>query len=375
MKLQSIEQYQLKDQKVLLRLDLNVPIKTGSIIDDSRIVAILPTIKYLIKQQAKITIITHLGRPQGKFIQALSLKPIAEYLERALKLAIVLAPTPQAIKYSHKITLLENIRFFQGEETNDEKLALKLVKDCDYFVMEAFASAHRQHASVSGCAKLAPISLAGPLVIQELEQISKAMHNPNTPTLAIIGGAKISTKLPIIAKLLSQFDQTIIGGGMANTFLAAKGYQVGKSLMEHKWIAAAKQLIQEHPDKIVLPLDHALENNQYASIEAIHENDIIGDVGPKTIQHYVQIIKSAKSIIWNGPIGIFEQEAFSLGTKAIAKAIAAQNNYSIIGGGDTIAAINKFQCKNFSYISTGGGAFLALLENKPLPGLIHLKQN
>ncbi len=378
----SIEQYELTNKRILLREDFNVPIVNGKITDLTRIKAALPTIEYLIAKKAKIGIISHLGRPKNySFDNNFSLGNICDALSKLLNLPVKLIPndfnTPLSSEY---ISIFENIRFLKGETNNDEALAKKMAAACDIFIMDAFGCSHRAHASTNGIAKFVPIAIAGPLLKKEINSIKKFISTPKRPILAIIGGAKISSKLPLLTKLIKSVDKLIIGGGMANTCLKAMEMEIGKSLYESDTVTSAKTLLETNKEKILLPIDAVVSKNlnenhdvRTIALTEMQPDDIIGDIGTNTIKSYNEAIQNAGTIIWNGPVGIFEMETFENGTKEIALAIANSNGYSIAGGGDTISAINKFAVtQKISYISTGGGAFLALLQNKELPGVTYL---
>ncbi|NQY41842.1 MAG: phosphoglycerate kinase [Legionellales bacterium] len=385
MNFSSIDQYNLTNKKVIVREDFNVPIVNGDITDLTRIEVALPTIKSLISKKAKIGIISHLGRPKNNtFEQELSLAPVcnvlAKLLEHPVKLISNDFSEPLSSEY---ISIFENIRFLEGETTNDEQLAKKMASFCDFFVMDAFGCSHRAHASTNGIAKFSPISVAGPLLIKEISSIKNAISSPKKPVLAIVGGAKISSKLPLLTELIKYVDKLIIGGGMANTCLKAQELEIGKSLYESTIVATAKTLLDTNKEKIILPVDavvaknlHEPDNTRITSFDQMQPDDIIGDIGPNTIELYRETILEAKTIIWNGPVGIFEIDTFQNGTKNLAIDIANSKSYSIAGGGDTISSINKFDVtQKISYISTGGGAFLCLLQNKELPGVTYLAKS
>lgn len=376
------ENEHFENKRVLLLEDFNVPFNDDrTITDNSRILAAIPTLKHLIKCKAKIGVMSHLGRPNGvdnKF----SLDIIATELEKILQFPVKLVSNDfTALLSSSHITLFENVRFLEGETTNDSELAKRMAKICDIFVMDAFATSHREHASTCGVAEKAPLAIAGPLLEKEISNIKKATDSPEKPLLAIIGGAKISSKLPLLTKLVNKVDHVIIGGGMANTCLKAMGYEIGNSLYEQSMVASSKTLIETNQDKIILPSDVLVTKNLNLDSETaikplkdIATDDVIADIGNRTSIAYQEIINNAKTIIWNGPVGIFEMSPFMHGTKDIANAVANSHGFSIAGGGDTIAAINKFNiADNISYISTGGGAFLDFLQNQNLPGLLNLK--
>jgi phosphoglycerate kinase len=362
--------------------------KNFEITDNTRITATLPTLKHVINAGAKIILVSHLGRPEeGKYDEMFSLAPVAKLLSSQLGFEVPLIKNwIDGIEMSnYQVVLCENVRFEKGEIDNDEELSRKMARLCQVYVNDAFATAHRAQASTHGIAKYAAISAAGPLLINELKALTKALRKPAKPIVAIIGGAKVSTKLTIIKKLLEKIDTLILGGGIVNTFLNAAGYEIGKSLYEKDLVKTSKELIEQAKKNncnILLP-DDVLTGNKFEenstyeirSISDINKNDIIMDVGPKTIKKLNAIIKEAKTIVWNGPLGVFEFEKFSNGTKALAQEIIKSDAYSIAGGGDTIAAITKFNVKkDISYISTGGGAFLEFLEGKKLPAIEILEE-
>ena len=373
----------LSDKTVLIREDYNVPMKNFEITDNTRITATLPTLKHVINAGAKLILVSHLGRPEeGKYDEIFSLAPVAKLLSSQLGFEVPLIKNwIDGIDMSnYQVVLCENVRFEKGEIDNDEELSRKMAQLCQIYVNDAFATAHRAQASTHGIAKYAAISAAGPLLISELKALTKALRKPAKPIVAIIGGAKVSTKLTIIKKLLEKIDTLILGGGIVNTFLNAASYEIGKSLYEKDLVETSKELIEQAKKNncnILLP-DDVLTGNKFEenataeirSISSIDKNDIIMDIGPKTIKKLNAIIKEAKTIVWNGPLGVFEFEKFSNGTKTLAQEIAKSDAYSIAGGGDTIAAITKFNVKkDISYISTGGGAFLEFLEGKKLPAI------
>ena len=378
----------LAGKRVLIREDFNVPMNKTGISNDARIKAALPTIQLAIEKGASVILVSHLGRPiEGQTNPALSLKPVAERLQTLLDRpvrfvddwleGITIAPG--------EVVLCENVRFNMGEKANDETLSKKIAALCDIFVMDAFATAHRAQASTHGIACFAPIACAGPLLIQELDALSCATQNSKPPVLAIVGGAKISTKLNVLKLLCQQVDILIPGGGIANTFLASCGYPVGNSLFEKALLEDAETIqaiANDHQCTIAIPSDvvvaEALHEDAAAQtkpVNAVEAKDMILDIGPETSQAYVKLIKQANTIIWNGPVGVFEITSFSQGTQAIAKAIAEHSAFSIAGGGDTIAALEQFNvAEKMSYISTGGGAFLEFLEGKTLPAIEVLEQ-
>ena len=366
----------LSGKRVLIRQDLNVPIKNGEVSSDKRIIASLPSILYAINAGAKVMITSHLGRPNaGEFDKNFSLEPVANHLSELLSQPVKLESNwLDGVEIeAGEVILFENVRFNVGEKENDEALSKKMAALCDICVQDAFGTAHRAHASTYGVAKYAPIACAGPLLISELEALGQALDNPKRPLVAIVGGAKVSTKLTVLDALSKIVDQLVVGGGIANTFIAAQGHGVGQSLCEHDLIPTAKALM-DHCD-IPIPKDVVCgkEFSEFANAETksstnVSSDDMIFDLGPKSIDVLCEILQNAGTILWNGPVGVFEFNQFSKGTERIANAIAESEAFSIAGGGDTIAAIDKFKIENkISYISTGGGAFLEFLEGKQLP--------
>jgi 3-phosphoglycerate kinase len=379
----------LQGKRVLIREDYNVPLKDGKVVDDTRIRASLPTLNHTLKAGARIMVISHLGRPkEGVYDEKFSLAPVAVCLSGLLGRAVPLIKnwTGGVDLNQHDLVLCENVRFEKGEQGNDDDFARRMASLCNVYVNDAFATAHRPHASTYGVAKYAPVSCAGPLLITELKTLSAALYKPKRPLLAVAGGSKISTKLAILDSLLKKVDQLIVGGGIANTFLKAVGYNIGKSLFEPDLVAEAEKLIASANQRgaaIPLPTDAvcAKEFNENAAatikkLDAIENDDLIMDVGPETSSRYAGIIGGAATIVWNGPLGVFEFDQFSSGTRALADAIAQSSAYSIAGGGDTLSAIAKFGvAEHISYISTGGGAFLEFLEGKKLPAVQILEES
>jgi len=377
----------LSGKRVLIRQDLNVPVKNGKVTSDARIQASLPTIETALAAGAAVILLSHLGRPvEGHYDEEFSLKPVAEHLsgllgkpvrlERDWLDGISIAPG--------EVVLCENVRFNVGEEKNSDELGKKMAALCDVFVMDAFGTAHRAQASTHSVAKYAPIACAGPLLASELDALGKALETPVKPLVAIVGGSKVSTKLTVLKTLSEKVDQLIVGGGIANTFIAAAGFPVGKSLYEPDLIDQAKQLIEAAKQKgsiIPIPVDVvcAKEFSETAiatikKVADIEADDLIMDIGPETASQYAELLKSAGTIVWNGPVGVFEFDQFGNGTKSLATAIAESNAFSIAGGGDTLAAIDKYGINDkVSYASTGGGAFLEFLEGKELPAVSVLK--
>lgn len=378
----------LENKKVLIREDLNVPIKNGVITSDQRILAAIPTIKLALEKGAAVMLMSHLGRPtEGRPESNFSLQPVAEYLSLALnqKVHLITDWYDDIAVEKGEVILLENVRFNKGEKNNDDELAKRMAQLCDVFVMDAFGTAHRAHASTHGVAKFAPVACAGPLLAHELSSLAKGLENPVRPMLAIVGGSKVSTKLTVLESLLKQVDQLIVGGGIANTFIAAAGHAVGKSLCEPDLIDHAKKLItqaKQAGSEIPIPVDvvvaTAFSEDAQAiikKVDAVGSNEMILDIGPKTAALYAQMAKQAGTVIWNGPVGVFEFDQFGEGTRVLAHGIAESEAFSMAGGGDTLAAVDKYQIKDkLSYISTGGGAFLEFLEGKELPAVAILEQ-
>jgi len=384
----SMADLDLTNQRVLIREDLNVPVKEGHVTSAKRIQAALPTIQLALDKAAKVILLSHRGRPtEGKFDQEQSLQPIADYLRSQCNLKVRLEKDwLSGVEHNAgEIVLCENVRFQVGEKSNDDQLAKKMAGLCDVFVMDAFGTAHRAQASTHGVAKFAPIACAGPLLKKELDSLEKALAEPARPMVAIVGGSKVSTKLTVLETLLDKVDQLIVGGGIVNTFLAAIGKPVGKSLYEADLVGTAKSLLEQAAIKntqIPLPTDVvcAKEFSETAeatakSVDDVAEDDLILDIGPESSKQIAALMQDAGTIVWNGPVGVFEFEAFANGTEVMAKAIANSQAFSIAGGGDTLAAVDKFGLEEkISYISTGGGAFLEYLEGKKLPAVEILEQ-
>lgn len=378
----------LKGKRVLIREDLNVPIKSGEITSDIRIRAAIPTIKEALKAGAQVIIMSHLGRPEeGSHDEQFSLAPVARRLTELLKQEVpLITHWVNGFKLGDKpIVLLENVRFNKGEIDNDADLSQKMAHLCDVFVMDAFATSHRAEASTCGIIQYAPIACAGPLLVNELEALQKIMHNPKHPVVAIVGGSKVSTKLSLLDALVKKVDHLIIGGGIANTFIAAEGYTVGKSLFEPDLIDEAERLMVTAKDRgseIIVPTDVVVGEKMTADAESsvrlvsqVDDNEKIYDIGPDTVKQLASVIKKAKTILWNGPVGAFEIEQYSEGTREIAKAVAESKGFSVAGGGDTLAAIEAYHVADkIDYISTGGGAFLSFLEGKALPAIAALEE-
>ncbi|MFZ5561735.1 MAG: phosphoglycerate kinase [Pseudomonadota bacterium] len=382
----------LKGKRVLIREDLNVPVKNGRVGSDARIVASLPTIKLALEKGAAVMVCSHLGRPaEGEFSEENSLRPVAEYLSKALgrNVPLVKDYLGGVNVQPGDVVLFENVRFNKGEKKNADELAQKYAALCDVFVMDAFGTAHRAEGSTHGVARFAKVACAGPLLAAELEALEKALAKPVRPMVAIVAGSKVSTKLDVLTSLSTLCDQLIVGGGIANTFLAAAGYKVGKSLCEHDLIDTAKAIAAKV--SVPLPLDVVVAevtgpiDDFMAFVNAatpvvkdvkdVGEHDMILDVGPKTAAQFAELLKAAKTILWNGPVGVFEVDGFGKGTETLSHAIATSSAFSIAGGGDTLAAIDKYGVSDrISYISTGGGAFLEFVEGKTLPAVAALEE-
>lgn len=386
MQFKTLDQIAVDGRRVLLRTDLNVPVHDGRVSSDARIVAALPTIERLLGGGAGVLVMSHLGRPEpGRFSAEFSLAPVAERLGELLGREVELvADWVDGVEVAPgEIKLLENVRFLPGETENDETLARKMAALCDVFVMDAFASAHRAHASTEGVIRHAPEAVAGPLLAAEVEALDRALADPGRPMVAIVGGAKVSSKLGVLEALIEKVDQLIVGGGIANTFLAAAGYRVGRSLYEPDLVETAARLLEQAERKgasIPLPTDvltaerfHQEAHASLRDVRRVHDDEMILDIGPETAGRLVEIIRNAKTVLWNGPVGVFEFDAFRSGTQAVAHAVAACPGYTVAGGGDTIAAIEKFHVADrIDYISTAGGAFLEYVEGRPLPALVAL---
>lgn len=382
--MKTLDTLEIKGQKVLIRADLNVPVKDGAVASDLRIVASLPTIKMALEKGASVMVMSHLGRPtEGEPEAQYSLAPVATHMAKLLGQPVELITDyldqPPAVA-AGSVALLENVRFNNGEKSDDASLSKKYAALCDVFVMDAFGTAHRAQASTHGVAEHAAVACAGPLLSGELTALGKALDNPARPMVAVVGGSKVSTKLTVLESLSGIVDQLIVGGGIANTFIAAEGHAVGRSLYEGDLIEESKRLraaAQAKGGDIPVPVDVVcgaeFSETTPAVIKAVADvtdSEMIFDVGPQTAAQYAEILKNAGTIVWNGPVGVFEFPQFAEGTRVVGEAIAASSAFSIAGGGDTLAAVDQFGLTdNISYISTGGGAFLEFLEGKVLPAV------
>ncbi len=380
----TLKDIDVSGKKVIVREDFNVPIKDGLVIDDTRIIAALPTINYLLDQGAAVIILSHLGRPKGQRVDDFSLQPVAEYLGSLLKSRVsfisdcIGAEVMAEVKslQEGEVLVLENTRFHKEEEENDPDFSLELAGLADIFVSDAFGTAHRAHASNVGIAEYLP-TVAGFLIEKEIEYLGNAIENPERPFVAILGGAKVSGKIGVIDNLIDKVDQILIGGGMANTFFAAQGIKMGKSLVELDSLTTASALMKKAGDKLILPVDMVIAdkfaeeaNRIIQPVGNIPEEWMVMDIGPETLKLFDSFITNSATIVWNGPMGVFEFPAFADGTFGLAKLISESNALSIVGGGDSAAAINQAGLEDkISHISTGGGASLQMLEGTPLPGL------
>ena len=376
----------LRNQRVLIREDLNVPIEAGKISSTQRLEAALPTIRLARDAGARVMVISHLGRPkEGQFDEESSLAPVAAWLGEKLGTPVRLVRDylDGVEVAAGEVVVLENCRMNVGEGKDDEALSKKYAALCDIFVMDAFGTAHRAQASTHGVIKFAPIAAAGPLLSAELDALGKALENPKRPLLAIVAGSKVSTKLTLLKNLIGKVDQLIVGGGIANTFIAAEAHSVGNSLYEPDLLDAARQVMAQAKargaevpvpvDVVVAPEFSAHAPATIKAVDQVHDSELILDIGPRTAEQYAALIAKAGTVVWNGPVGVFEFDAFGRGTEALAKAIAASDAFSIAGGGDTLAAVDKYGVEDgISYISTGGGAFLEFLEGKELPAVTAL---
>jgi phosphoglycerate kinase len=378
----------LAGKRVLIREDLNVPVQKGVVTSDARIRAALPTLRLALDAGARVIILSHLGRPEeGKFDPELSLAPVAAKLSELLGRPVRLVKDwlDGVTVQPGTAVLCENVRFNKGEKQDAEALSRQMAALCDVFVMDAFGTAHRAEASTHGVAKFAPVACAGPLLVAELEALERALANPARPMVAIVAGSKVSTKLTVLESLIDKVDKLIVGGGIANTFLAATGVKIGKSLQEKDMLAIASRLLKharERGAEIPLPVDVVVAREFAATAHAdvrpvneVADDEMILDIGPDTAEQFAETLKSAGTVVWNGPVGVFEFDQFGEGTKAIADAIASSSAFSLAGGGDTLAAIEKYGVEDgISYVSTGGGAFLEFVEGKTLPAVAILEQ-
>jgi len=388
MKVLEMGKLDLAGKRVLIREDLNVPVSEGEVTSDARIRAALPTIRLAMDRGARVMLMSHLGRPEeGKFDPALSLEPVAKRLSDLLgqKVPLVSDWLDGVTVAPGQAVLCENVRFNKGEKKDNEELARKMAALCDVFVMDAFGTAHRAEASTHGVARFAPVACAGPLLVGELAALERALDKPARPLVAIVAGSKVSTKLTILEALLEKVDRLIVGGGIANTFLAATGVSVGKSLAEMEMLDTCRRLLaraRERGAEIPLPTDVVIATEFAATahadvrgIDDVHPGEMILDIGPDTCERLAALIAEAGTVLWNGPVGVFEFDQFGEGTRAIANAIASSKAFSLAGGGDTLAAIEKYGVEEgISYISTGGGAFLEFVEGKQLPAVVALEE-
>jgi phosphoglycerate kinase len=388
LKITKMSSLDLRGKRVLIREDLNVPIQGGSVSSDARIRAALPTIQAALTAKARVLIMSHLGRPEeGRFAEEFSLAPVAKRLAQLLGVPVALKKDwLDGVEVSPgEVVLLENVRFNKGEKKDADDLSRRMAALCDIYVMDAFGTAHRAEASTHGVAKYAPIVCAGPLLVSELSALETALEKPARPLLAIVAGSKVSTKLTVLESLLSKVDQLIVGGGITNTFLAALGFNVGKSLYEPNMLDICKRLLEQSKKRgivIPMPTDVVVATEFSAKAEAdvkdvrqVSADDMILDIGPDSAEAIAALVGSAGTILWNGPVGVFEFEQFGEGTRTLAMAIARSKAFSLAGGGDTLAAIEKYGIEDsISYISTGGGAFLEFVEGKKLPAVEILEQ-
>ncbi len=379
----------LAGKRILIREDFNVPIKDGKVASDKRIRASMPTIEHAMKAGGRVMLMSHLGRPtEGEYAEEFSMKPVADHLSQLLgtQVRLVKGYLDEAPAVNDgEVVMLENVRFNKGEKKNEESLSKQYAALCDIYVMDAFGTAHRAQASTHGAGKFAPLACAGPLLAGELDALGKALDNPKRPMAAIVGGSKVSTKLTVLDSLSKVVDQLIPGGGIANTFIAAAGYNVGKSLCETDLIPEAKRLMEAAKAKgreIPVPTDVVVGKEfseaaeaQVKKVDEVADDDMILDIGPETAARFADMMKAAGTVLWNGPVGVFEFDQFGEGTKLLGNAIADSQAFSIAGGGDTLAAVDKYGIADrVSYISTGGGAFLEFLEGKKLPAVAMLEE-
>ena len=384
MQIPLMQDLDLQGLRTMIRVDLNVPIEKGIITSEARIHAALPTIETALSKAAQVILLSHLGRPNPEALDgSFSLEPVARKLEELIgKPVCFLTDWIGGIpNITHELIVCENKRYLKGEQTNDESLSKQIANLCDVYVMDAFGASHRQHASTCGAVQYAKQACIGPLLSREIEYLTKALSEPDKPLVAIIGGAKVSSKLGAIESLSKICDHIIVGGGIANTFLMANGKETGKSLVEPEMVESATRILKLDGVNVPMPIDvmvaKELSNEAIAetkSIEEIESDDVILDIGPETAIIYKDIINEAKTIIWNGPLGVFEFDQFSKGTKSLAKAVEQNSGFKIVGGGDTVAVVEKYNiADSISYISTGGGAFLEFVKNGTLPSIEVLK--
>jgi phosphoglycerate kinase len=386
MTIRQMSEFTLRGKRVLMRQDFNVPLKDGRVASDARLLAALPGIRQALDAGARLMLMSHLGRPKAGAADAdnapFSLAPVALRLSQLLGREVPLIRNwlDGAAPREGEAVLFENVRFVKGEKDDDEALSRRMAALCDIYVMDAFATAHRAEASTHGVARFAPVACAGPLLAAELSALGKVLDRPARPLIAIVGGSKVSTKLLVLESLSARVDQLIVGGGIANTFLAAAGMPIGKSLAERELLDSARALLAKAP--IPLPVDVVVATELSATADAVvkavrdvAQEDMILDIGPRTAELFRGMLESAGTILWNGPVGVFEMEPFAAGTRAIAEAVAGSRAFSVAGGGDTLAALEKFGVSDsISYVSTGGGAFLELVEGKQLPAVAVLEQ-
>ncbi len=377
----------LQGRRVMIRADLNVPVKDGRVTSDARIVATLPTVEEALRKGAGVILLSHLGRPtEGVFAEEFSLRPVAEHLSVLLQRPVRLQRDwlDGVEVRPGEVVLCENVRFNKGEKKDNEELARRMAALCDVFVMDAFGTAHRAEASTHGVARFARIACAGPLLVQELAALTKALRSPKRPVVAIVGGSKVSTKLSVLESLVTRVDTLIVGGGIANTFIAAAGHPVGKSLHEPDLVAQARRLAAPGAGRARIPVPQdvvvATEVSEQAqavtrAVSEVRPDELILDIGPATAECYAAIVRDAGTVVWNGPVGVFEIGQFGAGTQRLAEAVAGSEAFSIAGGGDTLAALDKYHLTGqISYVSTGGGAFLEFLEGKTLPAVAVLEE-
>lgn len=384
-----LQEAQVAGRRVLIRADLNVPLRAGQVADDSRIVAFLPTLRWVLAQGASAVVMSHLGRPKGKVVPELSLAPVAARLEELLGGPVRLAPGvtgPEVERAAGslrpgEVLLLENLRFDPREEKNDPGFARELAALGEVFVQDAFGAVHRAHASTEALAHLLP-AYAGLLLVRELEALSRVVDHPEHPFVAVLGGAKISDKIGVLSRLLDRADQVLVGGGMANTFLAAQGYPVGTSLVEAEKLETARELLRQGGDRLVLPVDAVVapaidqpQRKRTVGVAEVPADMMILDVGPRTIERFAKAVSGARTVFWNGPLGVFEQDAFAEGTMSLARAVASCPGFTVVGGGDSLAAVARSGVADrIGHLSTGGGASLEFVEGRPLPGVEALRR-